>query len=96
MSDLTIRLHYIDAAGVITDGEHNFDLSDFAGFLPAVGDTILYPLVAQGLDRSEPANRELLTVVQRVFNPRDLSGYVALVCRSRPATEDDGEIIPAA
>ncbi|MCJ2031269.1 hypothetical protein MKK50_18035 [Methylobacterium sp. J-043] len=96
MSELTIRMHYLDCHGFVQESDEDYDLSNFAGFLPAVGDAILAPGVPQGLDRAEPANREMLTVVERVFNPRDLQHYVALVCKSRPANEGDRELLPPA
>jgi hypothetical protein len=66
------------------------DLQDFAGFLPAVGDTILNPGVIAGRDRDDPSNRDVWIVVDRVFNPRDQPNYVVLVVEERRGTEDDG------
>ena len=77
--DVTIRLYEQTAAGDWHDWEEDYDLEAFAGFLPNVGDVILKPGVPQGLDRHDPQNRRLLTVVKRIFNPRDLQNYVVLV-----------------
>lgn len=89
MTDLTIRVHYRDEAGWIEDVQLDMDLSEFGGVLPSIGDTILKPYTLLGQDRSDPANREIWTVVQRVFNPRDQKDYVALVVEFRPATNSD-------
>ena len=43
MSEVTIHLYCRLADGTIEDAQHTFDLSDFGGFLPAVGDKILDP-----------------------------------------------------
>ena len=89
MTAPTIRIYFRDDIGWIEDGELDMELEDFGGFLPNVGDTILKPFVIAGLDRHVPENREVWTVVQRVFNPRDLKDYVALVVEYRPATGKD-------
>ena len=38
MNEVTIHLYCRSADGKIEDAQHTFDLSDFGGFLPAVGD----------------------------------------------------------
>lgn len=84
---VTIRLHYRDGEGVWQDDEHDYSLEDFAGFLPAVGDMILEPGVLASLDRNDPKNRRLMTVVHRVFNARDMSNYVVLVVDKQAPTD---------
>lgn len=84
---VTVRIHHQSPEGIWRDGEQDYSLEDFAGFLPDVGDMILEPGVLDGLDRNDPNNRKLLTVVQRVFNPRDMSDYVVLVVESRAPAE---------
>ena len=86
----TIRIYFRYADGKVDDGSRDFGLEDFAGFLPAIGDTILNPGVLQGLDRDIPENREIWTVVGRVFNPRDLANYVVLIVEERAGSEADG------
>lgn len=76
---ITVRLHMDNGEGGIVDYSQDFDLSDFAGFLPAPGDLFLDPGCLQGLDRHQPENRRMYRVLQRVFNPRDLPNYVVLV-----------------
>src|SRR4051812_17662392 len=77
MSDVVIHLYCRQSNGTIEDAQHTFDLSDFGGFLPAVGDKILDPGVPASLERHVPENRRLWTVVDRVFNPRDTKDFVA-------------------
>ncbi|TWH95329.1 hypothetical protein IQ35_01586 [Sphingobium wenxiniae] len=77
--EITVRLYKQMEDGKWEDFQQDYGLEDFAGFLPAVGDMILEPGVLQGLDRYKAENRKMLTVVQRIFNPRDLPNYVVLV-----------------
>jgi hypothetical protein len=95
MIDVTVRLHYRRADGRIEDAVHDIGLEAFAGFLPAIGDTILDPSVTEGLDRREPRNRKIWTVVQRMFNPRDLENYVALVIEERSPLESERDLLPS-
>ncbi|HMM73937.1 MAG TPA: hypothetical protein PKC22_17220, partial [Rhodocyclaceae bacterium] len=60
----------------------------------AVGDRILNPGVRQGLDRYSPANREIWTVVGRMFNPRDNEDYIALIVEERAPTPDEYSLLP--
>ena len=89
MADVTIRIYFRDQAGMVEDGSQDYSLTDFAGFLPAIGDTIVDPGVLQGLDRTEPQNRDVWKVVDRIFNPRDMADYVVLVVEERKGTEAD-------
>ncbi|MFG1399915.1 hypothetical protein [Roseixanthobacter pseudopolyaromaticivorans] len=89
MAEILIRILFRDETGKIEDGVHDCDLSNFAGFLPNIGDTIVDPSVLQGLDRSAPENREVWRVVDRIFNPKDQENYVALVVEARPGTMAD-------
>lgn len=79
----SIRILHRDPAGKIFDGGVEFDLTQFAGQMPAIGDMILDPGVIQGQDRRDPQNRSIWTVVGRVFNPRDREDTVALIVESR-------------
>src|SRR4051794_24562788 len=83
------------ANGKIEDAQHTFDLSDFGGFLPAVGDKILDPGVPASLERHVPENRRLWTVVDRVFNPRDTKDFVALVIESCPVSDHEAVLLPS-
>jgi hypothetical protein len=94
MSEMTIRLHYRRNKGQVEDAQHEFSLADFAGVLPAIGDTILHPGVVSGLPRDHLNSRRLLTVVGRVFNPKDLSDYVALIVEEHRPTEAERSLIP--
>lgn len=84
MSDITIRLYFREADGTLVDGQEDYGVESFAGEVPAIGDTIVRPGVPQGLDRHDPTNRAMWDVVGRVFNPRDLASYVALIVEERP------------
>ena len=89
-----IRTFFLRATGKIEDSHENYDLSDFAGFLPSIGDTILNPGVVQGLNRSDPVNRRIWTVVGRMFNPLDNKDGVALIVEERAPTGNETELVP--
>lgn len=78
-----VRILYRDPAGRISDGELDFPLESFAGHVPMIGDTVVNPGVLEGQDRNLPQNRQIWTVVGRVFNPRDNEDYVALIVEAR-------------
>jgi hypothetical protein len=86
---MNIRILHRGPDGTISDGSHDFDPEHFGGLVPTIGDTILNPGVLQGEDRRLPQNREVWTVVGRVFNPRDNEDYVALIVESRDGTIAD-------
>jgi hypothetical protein len=94
MSEVVIHLYCRRSDGTIEDAQHTFDLSDFGGFLPAVGDKILDPGVPASLERHVPENRRLWTVVDRVFNPRDTKDFVALVIESCPVSDNEAALLP--
>ncbi|WP_455181437.1 hypothetical protein [Azospirillum palustre] len=94
MPNVSIRLYLKQPTGQIEDGQQDFDLSSFGGFLPAIGDMILAPGVSASLDRRQLQNRHMWTVVGRVFNPRDNSDYIALVVEERAPTESESCFIP--
>jgi hypothetical protein len=79
----SIRILHRDPAGKIFDGGVEYGPEQFAGQVPAIGDTILDPGVIAGQDRNDPQNRSIWTVVGRVFNPRDREDAVALIVESR-------------
>jgi hypothetical protein len=95
MNEVTIHLYCRLTSGKIEDAQHTFDLSDFGGFLPAVGDKILDPGVPASLERNVPENRRLWTVVDRVFNPRDTKDSVALVIESCPVSDHEAVLLPS-
>ena len=84
-----IRILHRDQSGKVFDGSVDFGLEDFAGQVPGIGDMILNPGVPVGKDRHDPRNREIWTVVGRVFNPRDNGEYVSLIVESREGTLED-------
>lgn len=93
MTQPSIRIYERAADGTVTDLQQEFDPSFFADQMPGIGDTIVVPGVLQGLDRHELANRRLWTVVERVFNPLDLEGYVALIVQERTPTRNEAAFV---
>jgi hypothetical protein len=76
--------------GKVKDYSEEHELSLFGGVVPNAGDVIVNPGVLQGKDRTKLENRDIWTVVRRVFNPKDNGGsYIALVVETRQATEED-------
>lgn len=88
-----IRILHRDPNGKVFDGGVDFDRAQFAGQVPLIGDTILDPGVLQGQDRHLPQNRQIWTVVGRVFNPRDNEEYVSLIVESRDGNVADEAIL---
>lgn len=84
-----IRILHRDTAGKVFDGGVDFAPEDFAGQVPAIGDMILNPSTPVGKKRDDPRNREIWTVVGRVFNSRDNKNYVSLIVESRDGTLAD-------
>ena len=86
--------HYDDEA--FEDAREEYDLEDFGGILPAVGDRIVSPWVIEGRDRRDPANRSVYEVIHRYFQPVDSSTtdviYIILVVRDREATAEEADI----
>ncbi|MEP9372564.1 hypothetical protein [Mesorhizobium sp. KR1-2] len=95
MNDVTIRIYFRSPDGAVEDGQHDFDFSSFGGVLPSIGDCILNPGVIHGRDRREPANREIWTVVGRVFNPKDNEDYIALIVEERAPTSQEYSLLPS-
>lgn len=91
--EITIRIYKQADGGQWEDCQEDYGLEAFAGFLPAVGDVILEPGVLQGRDRHDPNNRKLLTVVRRVFNPRDLQNYVALIVEEQTPMAEQRSVV---
>lgn len=85
----SIRILYRDPDGKIYDGQVDFGPEHFAGQVPAIGDIILNPGVVQGQDRRMPQNRQIWTVVGRVFNPGDNEDYVSLIVETRDGSMAD-------
>lgn len=85
----SIRILYREPDGAVVDGQVEYDTETFAGQVPMIGDTILDPGVLQGRNRHEPQNRRVLSVVGRVFNPRDREDTVALIVEARDGHSGD-------
>lgn len=93
MTEPTIRIYRRMPDGSVHDGEEDYDRSAFAGQIPSIGDLILNPGVLTGVDRRQAQNREIWEVVGRIFNPRDLEDYIALVVETHSATDKDAGLI---
>lgn len=85
---------YFENDGKAEDAGHDMTLDELGGILPTVGDCILAAGVLQGIDRYQPENREMWEVRKRVFNPRDLNDYIALVVKVRPLHPEEEEFAP--
>ena len=84
-----IRILYRQPDGEVSDGSMDFGPEHFAGQIPMIGDMIVNPGVPPGLNRNDPQNREIWTVVGRVFNARGNEGYVSLIVETRNGTLAD-------
>ena len=84
-----IRILHRDPSGKIHDGGLDFAPEHFAGQVPMIGDIIVDPGVLQGRDRQLPQDRQIWTVVGRVFNARDNEDYVALIVETRDGNISD-------
>ena len=93
MTEIAIRILYRNQDGNIDDMKEEYDLADFGGIFPAVGDRIVDPGVVQGRDRREPENRTIWTVEERYFQPRTDPDaeyfYMYLVVSMRSADESE-------
>lgn len=93
MVDVQIRIYFRNADGALEDSQQEFGVESFAGVIPAIGDMIVDPGVLQGLNRHELANRRVWDVVGRVFNPRDMDDYIALVVEERVPNPHEYSVI---
>lgn len=74
----------------------DYDVPDFGGVLPQVGDFFVSPGVTQGLNRQDPANRTVSLVVARYIQPvvsMDGRAAVALVVESRPGALNEVNVL---
>jgi hypothetical protein len=93
MLDVHIRIYFREADGTLEDSQREYGVESFAGAIPATGDMIVDPGVLQGLNRHEPTNRRVWDVVGRVFNPRDMPDYIALVVEERAPNPHEYSVI---
>ena len=74
-----------------------YDLADFGGVLPGAGDLVVDPAVDDGLDRREPGNRQVYTVVHRLplakSQVQGRSLYMVLVRRERAGQPSEADIV---
>jgi hypothetical protein len=93
-NNLAIRIFLRSEDGKLHDGNEAFEISDFGGILPSTGDMILNPGVLQGRDRRKLEHREIWTVVDRVFNPRDLKDCIVLIVEQRHPEPNERALLP--
>ncbi len=93
MVDVHIRIYFRQADGTLEDSQQEFGVESFAGVIPAIGDMIVDPGVLEGLNRHEQTNRRVWDVVARVFSPRDMADYVALVVEDRVPNPHEYSVI---
>lgn len=81
------RLHERNENGELEDLRNEFDLGDFGGTIPVVGDSILDPGVITGSPRFKHDNRTIYEVKERYFLPGKGSSlnivWIALVVEER-------------
>jgi hypothetical protein len=75
--------------GEVIDSTEEYSLDKFAGVVPSIGDKFIDPGVEVGLDRSDPVNREIFTVIGRMFNIGDNGSYVGLIVDRRMGGPQD-------
>lgn len=88
MADRETQIIILDDEG--TDYAYNresYELADFGGVVPSVGDLITYAGVRQGLDRTVMSNRRVRQVIRRYFAPDQGTAKIYLVVTSRPGVE---------
>ena len=91
-----IRLYGIEDDGTYYDMRDTYDLDDFGGVLPVVGDLIIDPGVLGGLDRKASENRTVLEVAHRHIQPStpgDDDRWIVLVCNQRPGLPMEADIV---
>lgn len=93
MSEVTVRIYLRNSHDQLDDMSEAFELAQFAGQVPMIGDEILAPGVLDGLDRTDPVNRRVWKIVGRIFNPRDLEDYVLLVVQERNLTKAESSLV---
>ncbi|MBO1080163.1 hypothetical protein [Roseomonas haemaphysalidis] len=91
MNEPHVHLFYDDGHGCLRRFG-TAPLSSYGGTVPAVGDLIVEPGVARGLDRHDAANRIVHTVVARYFISGE-AAHVHLVIEDRPGTRLEREIL---
>jgi hypothetical protein len=91
MSETYVHLFYDDDHGCLRRFGSK-PLSAYGGVVPAVGDLVVEPDVAKGLDRHDVHNRIVHKVVARYFIPGD-APQVNLVIEDRTATRLEREIL---
>lgn len=93
MSQSAVIICFRNSDGKIVPDDGSYELSEFAGIVPSIGDRILEPGIRNGLDRHQLVNRRIWTVVDRYFYARDTAGQVALVVEERVPDESEAALI---
>jgi hypothetical protein len=69
MQEVLIRLFDKQSDGKLKDSGNEYELREFGGQIPSIGDFIVDPGVLSGLNRDDPLNRTVMKVVARYFQP---------------------------
>lgn len=95
MKPFAVRIYLRQQDGTLTDLQEEYDGASFANTVPAVGDRIVDPGVARGLNRHLPENRDVYEVVSRYFMPdaHDDLTYVAIVVNSRKGRHEERNLV---
>ena len=91
-----IRLYVQDENGRLLDEREEYELPDFCGVVPVVGDLIVNPGVLAGRDRRDVINREVWEVISRYFLPHahgDELCYVVLGVTVRQGEDFEVDIV---
>ncbi len=91
MSETHVHLFYDDGHGCLRRFGTGL-LSSYGGVVPAVGDLIVEPHVAKGLDRGDAHNRTLHKVVARYFIAGE-EPHINLVIEDRSGMRHEREIL---
>lgn len=93
---IIVRL-YKHVGNALEDTEEQFNLSQLAGTVPAVGDLILDPGCLAGKAREDPANRTIYEVISRYFLPGrhgedSEDSSVAIIVKERTASTTEASM----
>lgn len=94
-----IRIYKKDSDGKLYDEREDFDVSDFCGVIPRVGDFIVSRWLRNAKEEGRAWHNRTVHVVEAVYyrpdkrdKPTDDS-WVVLVVRDRQMTEEEQELL---
>ena len=95
MTEIAFRLYTRNEHGELEDMRHEFNLSDFGGIAPVLGDLIVDPGVIGGMDRLRYDNRTVYRVKERYFLPGKGSPdivWIVLVVEDRCGDREESSL----